>query len=214
MNFKNFQLLAFRLLYLTYDDIINCAEHIIDKWTLINDFHHLPGTLLDLHDWVNRKLRQVSGVKLRLQPATLLNVTLFHGCFSRFLNYTEVPNCAKRLTLLRTSEWRQLTSFWCLCWALWAYLAHKSFFFFKPYTKKFQLKFYLNASNCSTEKRSNFCGFYENVYRNNNIKWCWWYLIFLDKSADVDDIDRNFVQELRDLRNFACDKDFQDLHKR
>ena len=129
MNFKNFQLLAFRLLYLTYDDIINCAEHIIDKWTLINDFHHLPGTLLDLHDWVNRKLRQVSGVKLRLQPATLLNVTLFHGCFSRFLNYTEVPNYAKRLTLLRTSEWRQLTSFWCLCWALWAYLAHKSFFF-------------------------------------------------------------------------------------
>ena len=34
-------------------------------------------------------------VKLQVQPATLLKVTLLHGCFSRFLNCKMVPNCAK-----------------------------------------------------------------------------------------------------------------------
>ena len=29
------------------------------------------------------------------KPATLLKVTVLHGCFSRFLNYTIIPNRAK-----------------------------------------------------------------------------------------------------------------------
>lgn len=28
------------------------------------------------------------------------------------------------------------------------------------------------------------------------------------------EIDRNFIQELRELRNFTSDKEFQDAHKR
>jgi len=34
-----------------------------------------------------------------------------------------------------------------------------------------------------------------------------------DLCIDIDDIDRNFVQELRDLRNFILEKDIQDIHK-
>lgn len=35
----------------------------------------------------------------------------------------------------------------------------------------------------------------------------------VDKHVDVDEIDRHFVQELRDLRSIVLEKDFQDLHK-
>ena len=34
-------------------------------------------------------------VSVRLTPATLLKVTLFHGCFLGFLNCTNMPNHAK-----------------------------------------------------------------------------------------------------------------------
>ena len=34
-----------------------------------------------------------------------------------------------------------------------------------------------------------------------------------EKHVDVDEIDRNFLQELRDMRSIALEKDFQDLHK-
>ena len=38
------------------------------------------------HPWRSVTFSKVAGLGLRLKPATLLNVTLLHGCFSRFLN--------------------------------------------------------------------------------------------------------------------------------
>ena len=41
------------------------------------------------------KIHSSRSVTTRMTPATLLKVTILHGCFSRFLNWIIGPNCAK-----------------------------------------------------------------------------------------------------------------------
>ena len=46
-------------------------------------------------------------VGCRLQPETLLKITLLHGCFSRFLNFTndaKLHNASRRYQFLRSRE--------------------------------------------------------------------------------------------------------------
>lgn len=68
----------------------------------------------------------------------------------------------------------------------------------------------------TTKKRMSYLTFEDIISCTEFISESWMFSdshLGADKSTDMDEIDRHFVQELRDLRSIVIDKDFQDIHK-